>query len=411
MWNVAQKNFIKLKNAFSQRYGEENLWNYETDKNCIEHWISYCEDFVEMFTPLIITEHNDLVMLRYNLLESNAQFWEAYDQMYRECRSVVLNKKTNELVLVPFRKFFNMNETEETQERLIRERIAVAKSIEFSDKLDGSMQSARYYNGNVVLAGTRALDPNVSFRLEIGYELMDDNYKKMLKDYPDFTFVFELICKEDQHVVVYGEEDRGLYLIGIRDVNTGFEFPYKDVIAMANKYHIKHTAILDKTLDEILSELDAKKSYEAEGFVINIDGYKVKLKYNDYVTIHHAIAKFISPNFIIKCVENGTWDDIKAKIPAAYRVDADIIADDVISFVKKMNNQINRIYKECLSKYNRGESTSDDMKNFATYVMLNHKDIAHYLLSLKRGKNNNFIKNTAGRYLRYHEIKEKLMHL
>lgn len=37
-------------------------------------------------------------------------------------------------------------------------------------------------------------------------------------------------------------------------------------------------------------EVDKKKSNEAEGFVLNIDGYKVKVKYDDYVRMHRLLS-------------------------------------------------------------------------------------------------------------------------
>lgn len=59
-----------------------------------------------------------------------------------------------------------------------------------------------------------------------------------------------------------------------------------------HKHSIPTTEIFEKTLNQIMAELDDKSSDEAEGFVVNVDGYKVKVKYNDYVHIHKALSKF-----------------------------------------------------------------------------------------------------------------------
>lgn len=401
-------NLLKLKQRFIVEYGEDVLWDYGEYPNCIEYWSSKFEDFHEMFSPLIINEHNDLILLRYNLMETDAEFWAKYNGMYRECRSIVLDKKNECLVLTPFKKFFNLNETEETAEKLIRERIARAKRVEVSDKLDGSMQSARYYNGQFILAGTRALDPEFSYRVSIGYSMLNDNYKRMLMEHPDCTFIFELICKEDQHVVVYSEEQRGLYLIGVRNSITGEQMSYADVIAMAKKYDIKHTEVFNKTFDELLASLDDKNSNEAEGFVIDIDGYKIKLKYNDYLAIHRMLSKLVSTNTIIRCIENGTWDDIRSKMPEAYRADADIIANDVKAYVRMMISKINIAYDLCRKHCAHFDDPIRDKKSFAMYAIRNHKQIAHYLINKYEGRENNFIRNKAGRYLKYHEIQQAL---
>lgn len=403
--------FIKLKRRFENECGKENMWNYGEYNNCIEYWASKFEDSQEMFSPLLINEYNDFVLLRYNLLDSDAQFWKKYDGLYKECRSVVLDKRNECYVLRPFKKFFNLNETEETSEKLIRARINNANSVEISDKLDGSMQSARYYNNQFVLAGTRALNEEESFRLQIGYAMLDERYKAMLKAHPDYTFIFELICKEDQHVVKYTDEQRGLYLIGMRDVNSGRQASYAEVIAMAGTYHVPCTKVFDKTFDELLVSLDDKSSDEAEGFVIDIDGYKVKLKYNDYCTIHKMLSKMISSNAIIKCVDNNTWDDVKSKIPEAYRIDAELIADDVKQYIKLMSKKIDMAYKNCIEHYTKQTESKLDKKSFVEYITANYKNIAHYLINRYNGYANNFIHNKAGRYLKYYEIKKLIEQL
>ena len=393
---------------FTEEYGENNLWNYGQFNNCISYWSSKFEYYNEMFSPLVINEHEDFVLIKYNLLDTDSDFWERYNCLYRECRSVVIDKRRECFVLTPFRKFFNLNEKEETQEFLIKKMIENAKSIEITEKIDGSMQSARFYNGKIVLAGTSALSKDVSFRVNIGYSLIDENYEKMLMDNPDCTFIFELVCKEDAHVVVYTEEQRGLYLIGVRNSITGEQWSYSQVINIANKYGVKHTNAVNKSFDDLINELDTKRSNEAEGHVIDIDGYKIKLKYNDYVLIHRMISKMLSSNAIIKSVDNGTWDDVKSKIPDAYRSDAELIANDVIEFVKMMTNKIDDMFLKCKNEYEKFENPVADRKSFAIHAIETCGPLASYLINIYIGGKNNFIKNKAGRYLRYYEIKQYL---
>lgn len=411
MWNLVLQNFLCLKKKFIDTYGEQELWNYDNTTNCIEYWSSKFDDFYEMFSTLIINEFGDFVLLRYNLMDTDAEFWKKYDGMYKECRSIVLDKKNDCIALAPFRKFFNLNETEETAEKAIRDRIANAKRVEVSEKLDGSMQSARYYNGHILLAGTMALDASMSFRVAIGYSLLTNNYRKMLMDHPECTFIFELICKEDQHVVTYTNEQRGLYLIGVRNVDTGEQMSYADVIEMAERYQIKHTSVFDKTLDDLLADLDNKKSDEAEGFVIDIDGYKIKLKYNDYVAMHHMLKKLVSTNVVIRCVHNDTWDDVRSKMPEAYRADADLVANTVKTFIKTMENVVHAKFKDSVANYTHGDTAAEDRKNFVAYVFANHQQFASYIINAYQGKKNDYIRNKAGRFLRYHEIKSALLKL
>ncbi len=90
--------------------------------------------------------------------EMHESMWTNPGSIYRECRSVVIDVVNEQLVLAPFRKFFNLNEVDENRLENILNKIKSAKSIEITDKLDGSMQNARYYNGDIVISGSRALD-------------------------------------------------------------------------------------------------------------------------------------------------------------------------------------------------------------------------------------------------------------
>lgn len=153
----------------------------------------------------------------------------------------------------------------------VRRRIKEASCVEISNKLDGSMQAARFYNGQIVMAGSQSLNKDTSWRLEDGYRMLmgQEGYQNMLKEHADKTFIFEYISERDAHVVKYDVE--GLFLIGIRNVEDGKEASYKEVLGFAEKYQVPTTEVFLKTLDEIIAELDDKKSSEAEGFVVNIN--------------------------------------------------------------------------------------------------------------------------------------------
>jgi hypothetical protein len=121
------------------------------------------------------------------------------------------------------------------------------------------------------------------------------------------------------------------------------------------------------------------------------------------------LSKLISTNTIIHCIDDGTWDDVRSRIPEAYHADADLIANDIKAFNKAMHSMIQKTFVTVKNNYTKYDDSVADKKSFAIYVLKNHKDISHYLLNLYNGEENNFIKNKAGRYLRYYEIKKKLL--
>ena len=190
-----------------------------------------------------------------------------------------------------------------------------------------------------------------------------------------------------------------MYLIGMRNVNTGVELPYSDVIAIANAYNLRTTEAYNKTLNEVISSLDEKKSDEAEGFVLNIDGYKVKIKYNDYVNMHGILSAMSSINLIIHSIADDNWDDFLAKVPDAYKDRAYEVSNKVFEFVRKKELIVNEWYQKLLA--NNYETRKDSMIWIDANVP---KSLRGYVRAKYLGMECNYLKNGNGRYIMMKEI-------
>ena len=370
--------FIEIKNEYKRRLGYITYYYKEGYTNesetCLERWVSELngiepfnqyKEYEELLSCLELNQHENMLLIRYgrysNIYDgeveaSGEDLWDRYGGFYRECRSVVIDVENDCIILSPFSKFFNVNELEETSLDNIRKRISNAKTIEFSDKLDGSMQSARWYNNRIIMAGSQAINPDNSWRLQDGYRMINElpGYKEMLEKYPECTFIFEYISLKDAHVVKYTKEQEGLYLIGIRRVDNGEEYDYRTVLEFAKVFNIPTTKLFDKTIEQVMKELDDKSSDEAEGFVINIDGYKVKLKYNDYVHIHKALSKLSSINLIIRSIADNKYDDLLSKLPVAYHDQVKKVANVVVEYIAKT--------EKIIEKYELNEEQIKELK-------------------------------------------------
>ena len=414
-WNPVLNLFIEMKEKAQKTL--PNIWEYKNDtqySSCMQYWaerlgIPLYQDILQ---GIRVNEHENLILVRYNdyfRLFANKEngeksiydyenFWFMYDGLFRECRGVVIDIEKNCLVLTPFQKFFNMNEFPETSEKEIREKMKKASVIEFSDKLDGSMQSARYYDGKIVMAGSQAIDPEQSWRLTDGYQRLTENHKKMIMENPNKTFVFEYLSRKDAHIVRYDKE--GLFLIGMRDVHTGKESDYRDILHTAMEYHVPTTRLFDKTLDEVIGELDKKKANEAEGFVLNIDGYKVKIKYDDYIGLSKLIMSISSENTIIKAVADDSLDDVLAKLPEVYRKDIQKTVQFIYHYIKTMGNAVEYYYSM---------APKDSRKDFMIWTEKNIPKFLKNYLRMKYVWNSvDYLKSRNGRYIKMPEIKENL---
>ena len=421
-WNPVLNKFIEIKTEYVKVFGYIT-YDYKDgytneSETCLERWVRELnsvsksdkyKEYEDIISCLELNQHGSLLLFRYarysNIYDgevenSGEDFWDRYNGFYRECRSVVIDVESDRLVLTPFKKFFNVNELEETNVEIINKRIEMASEVEISDKLDGSMQSACWYNGRIVMAGSQAINPDNSWRLTDGYRMIKSNpgYERMLKDHPYHTFIFEYISLADAHVVKYTKDQEGLYLIGIRNAGTGYEYPYDIVIKTANEYNIPTTKVLNKTFDQVMNELDDKSSDEAEGFVINIDDYKVKVKYNDYVHIHRALSKLSSINLIIRSIADDIYDDLLSKLPMAYHDNVKKVAEIVVKYVKATEDKIQKYYDA---------APKENQKQFMLYISQNvPKTYQAYCRAKYLNKPYNVLKSGNEKQPKYKKLKE-----
>ena len=373
-WNVALDMFCDVKNAYTRQFGEDALWDYN-GTSCIEFWCERLGNdiFSDMIRPLRFTEFNDLLLMKYDNLrdtfeyddKGNNLFWSKYNSLYRECRSVVIDIKRDELVLTPFRKFFNVNELPETRIEIIKDKVRQGYGCIVSDKMDGSMQAYRYYNGKIIGSGSQALNPEQSYRLCGGYKYIhQNNYTRMLTEHPNCTFIFEYINPDDPHVVEYPADMAGLYLTGIRHVGTGHEYSYATVAGIADAYRVCRTRIFfDMTLMDMLAAIAAgdKTAKEAEGFVLELDGIHYKMKYDDYVAMHKIYSSMFSPNACLQAVREDCVDDFLSKINSALRPRIEKIVYDILKYVDDHKANVDKWY-------DRIDNISDDKKSFMISV-------------------------------------------
>ena len=415
-WNVVYNFVMQIKDDFIKKfnyidYEEKTIVNSQTGGikklTCLEKWAFALEneEYINRLHPLEINQNGSFILLRYGNYASNKEgeteiidvfdenFFEVYEGFYKECRSLVIDVEKEAIVLCPFKKFRNLNECKETSLEVIQKKITEAKNVEVSEKIDGSMQSASFYNGNIFMAGAQAVTPINSWRLQDGIRMVlsNKNYCKMIEENSDWTFIFEYVSLKDAHVVKYTKEQEGMYLIGIRHNLTGEQFSYQFVLEIARIYNIeKTTQIYQQTLNDVLNEMDKYTSDKREGVVLFIDGLQVKIKYNDYVHIHRILSIVSSVNLIIQHVADNTYDDLLSKIPTAYKERVNKVKDLIVEYICSMDNEVKKYLQEA-------NKISTNRKDFMIWVEQNvPKKYKAYVRNLYLGKENNYIKSQLG---------------
>ena len=270
----------------------------------------------------------------------------------------------------------------------VLKRMQHANIVEVSNKMDGSMIAARYYNNDYIISTSKNLDENISKILKDAKAMFTDNYKQLLLNNKDYTFIFEYISKYDEHVVVYDLEDVGLHLIGVRSVINGSMISYKDVISFAKMYNIKSTYLENKSLDELLELTKTLQAKDKEGWVLNIDNnFFCKIKVDDYVELHRILYKVSASNVIIKHIANGTFDDFYAKVPNIYKEKVMYVANLVFKYIKTENKLINNLFNSI---------PYTDRKEFAIYMNKNiNKKYHRYMWKKFKKETINVLLNTS----------------
>lgn len=406
-WNPMFDECIKLKKDYFHNFGE--LKDNIDFKYMIEMMKKYKLSYNPIFDEVQINQYGDLVLVRYGLHEMGKGMWEDENSPLREARSLVFNLRTEEMVLTPFRKFFNLNEVWETSTEVVEVKIKYCKVFEVSEKMDGSMQSYRWYNGEIVGSGSMALDPKNSFRLEEGLEMLTENHKRMLEDFPTVTFIFEYISEKDKHVVPYDySKKKGLYLIGARSVIDGEEYTYNVIKDLSSCYGIPCCKTYQyNTLSEVLEHLNKMTVRDGEGFVLNIDGFKLKLKCEDYLQLHRLDDKLSSPNVIIKAFADGTFDDLYANMTPLMKEKNKETIDIVEKFAYKMRHKID-INLDEVNMMVRLDGTEEE-NNKKLHKFINEfvdKDVREYVRMTYLGREYNIFKSPGGRYIKIEKIRK-----
>jgi len=226
----------------------------------------------------------NLVMLKYSQVDSD--FNEA---IVRECRGLILDADTNEIVSFPFTKFFNFGEANAAD--------IDWKSASILQKVDGSLIKIVKIDGQLLVSTNGTIDAAkapIAEQIGCPFKTFDDIVQYCFRyatpegvcymDFEEgFTYMFELVSPYTRVVIPYKTPE--LYFLGLRN-NLTFEeeLPYSHPLALKFKTPQKFDL---HTLDECIAATK-QMPWDEEGYVV-VDGKfnRVKIKSPAYCAIHH----------------------------------------------------------------------------------------------------------------------------
>ena len=281
---------------------------------------------------LIIKEEGDLVMFKYNQINSDFS-----EQIVRESRGIIFYKPTWDIVCWPFSKFFNHSEpyADNLNET----------NLHIYQKVDGSLAKVWFFEGVWRLSSNGTIDAS-ECRFDNGITF-SSLFQKALRTYglswetftstldKNYTYMYELATPDNKVVVQY--DDYNLFYLGQRHNRTGVE-EYKpdERIANVKVYNFK-------TIEEVISSA-AELPDSEEGYVVRDDNWnRVKIKNPTYFMLH-KLANNGKPDIFQYVFENNT-DELLSYFPE-YKIECDRVREQIILLSKKAE-----YYKEHFQRY------------------------------------------------------------
>jgi len=295
----------------------------------------------------------------YTVINYNVMMADTFDcNIRRECRGIIFDTATGEIIRRPFHKFFNVNEREETQDNVVD----LSQSHAILEKLDGSMIAPFVVNDQLIW-GTKMGATEVAEPVE-DFVLLHENYSQFARFLirRGYTPIFEW-CSRKQRIVLDYKEDQ-LILTAIRDLTTGRYMSWDLVTNTADQYFIPVVGKWETGIDMDNKTMSSFVRYvrdleDVEGFVVRFsDGHMLKLKCHWYLQIHKAKEAILQDRNIVELILDEKLDDVKAHLPQEDR-------DRLTAFESDINKAVTAAFAHIMQILYYIDKAGIDRKSYA----------------------------------------------
>lgn len=276
--------------------------------------------------------YNSKIHLKYDQIESDMSCPEV-----QECRGLILQRDTWEVISMGFKKFFNHGES-------------YAAKIDWNsavvlEKLDGSLCQVYFdhdkNNWFAATTGTGEGEGEVNNKMgttfnELFWRTLKEKYDIDSSSFDeDHTYLFELCTPFNIVVKPHGESSATL--LGIRHIPTLKEVSYNDIIETGKWLGIPVVKAFDlnaKDFSALIRTFEGMP-WSEEGYVV-VDGNfnRVKIKNPAYVAVHHLKSKTAEHN-ILTVVKANEIEEFAATFIER--------KDEVFSLKKKYDTLVSKL--------------------------------------------------------------------
>lgn len=347
-------------------------------------WVNMKYDFPEALTldevSRVVNEHNEHIGARA-FLEVERSDFIAYDYAFifdgvfpdvtdrvsailRECRGLIMCKRTGNVLARRLHKFWNLNEKSETR----------VENLDFSsphvvlDKLDGSMITPLMLKGRIRW-GTRMGPTEVSLHVEKFVENRPEYDRFALREMENGrTPIFEW-CSRKQRIVIDYPVDK-LVLTAIRDMHTGEYVPYDEMVELAKSANIPVVDALATGVEDVDAFVAHTRGLlNAEGYIVRFaDGHMLKIKADHYCRLHRTKSEIAREKDVLALIIQNRLDDIIPLLDGPDR-------EDITNYATIVNRGISNVARRVEEIVARAKKeVGDNRKDFALNVVAKQPD-------------------------------------
>ena len=291
------------------------------------------------------------------------QFDNLWDEITMQCRGLITDEQGN-FKYRPFKKFWGFNTTEETKIENLPNEIPI-----ITEKLDGSMGILYFTKDERPCIATRGSFESEQAIWATNWIRSKENlkYEYFL---PEYTYVWEILYKQNRIVISYGDREE-LVLLAVINTETGNEI---DHIKEATRLGVSSAKKIDKPINELINFLNIMDSQE-EGFVVKYsNGLRTKMKSVEYLRVHRLVTGFSSRSIWEALMNGQKLEEVMYALP-----------DEFMSWCRKKEqellNQYNELFTRSFIAYVevKGLPTQKDK---ALVIMSKYKDIAGIVFAM-----------------------------
>jgi RNA ligase len=282
----------------------------------------YLHMLEERFVRKQVHPTEPLAILNY---AEKATFEREWNEVTLQCRGLIYNTTTLEIVARPFKKFFNWGEPA----------CPVTKTdgyVTVTNKMDGSLGILYKLpsTGELAIAtrGSFASDQAIRATKMLKQKYLAFGPGQRFVPSTGVTYLFEIVYPENRIVLDYGDEE-ALYLLGCVDIRTGHTAGPED--DWASRWQGPVTKVFEQESFEDALAIPPRSN--AEGIVVHFlnTDERVKIKQEDYVRLHRLITGMNARTIWEALGEGQSIEELKEGVPEEFWPWMDTVADELES--------------------------------------------------------------------------------